>query len=41
MAVPRDTNEEAAVAAHRPHMDLTGVTVIADAAHAVKANCRH
>jgi hypothetical protein len=41
IAVPRDTNEEAAVAAHLPHMDLTGVTVIADAAHTVKANCRH
>jgi hypothetical protein len=41
LAVPRDTNEEAAVAAHLPHMDLTGVTVIGDAAHTVKANCRH
>jgi hypothetical protein len=41
IAVPRDTNEEAAVAAHLPHMDLTGVTVIGDAAHTVKANCRH
>lgn len=40
IAVPRDTNEEAAVAAHLPQMDLTGVTVIADAAHTVKANCR-
>lgn len=41
IAVPRDTNEEAAVAAHLPHLDLTGVTVIGDAAHTVKANCRH
>ncbi|HOW68135.1 MAG TPA: DUF4338 domain-containing protein [Candidatus Paceibacterota bacterium] len=41
IAVPRDTNEEAAVAAHLPHMDLSGVTVIADAAHTVKANSRH
>ena len=40
IAVPQDTNEEAAVAAHFPKMDLTGVTVIADAAHTVKANCR-
>ena len=41
IAVPRDTNEEAAVAAQLPKMDLCGVTVIADAAHTVKANCRH
>jgi hypothetical protein len=41
IAVPQDTNEEAAVAAHLPHMDLTGVLVIADAAHTTKANCRH
>lgn len=41
IAVPRDTNEEAAVAAHLPKMDLAGVVVIADAAHTVKANCRH
>ena len=41
IAVPRDTNEEVAVAAHLPKMDLTGVVVIADAAHTVKANCRH
>jgi len=40
IAVPRDTNEEAAVAAHLPKMDLKGVTTIADAAHTVKANCR-
>jgi hypothetical protein len=41
IAVPRDTNEEAAVAAHLPKMDLAGVLVIADAAHTVKANCWH
>jgi len=41
IAVPRDTNEEAAVAAHLPKMDLAGVLVIADAAHTVKANCQH
>jgi hypothetical protein len=41
IAVPQDTNEEAAVAAHLPRMDLTGVRVIADAAHTTKANCRH
>ncbi|MBX3748282.1 MAG: transposase family protein, partial [Verrucomicrobiae bacterium] len=41
IAVPRDTNEEAAVAAHLPKMDLAGVIVIADAAHTTKANCRH
>jgi hypothetical protein len=40
MAVPQDTNEEAAVAAHLPKMDLAGVLIIADAAHTVKANCR-
>lgn len=40
IAVPQDTNEEAAVAAHFPKMDLRGVTVIADAAHTTKANCR-
>jgi len=40
IAVPQDTNEEAAVAAHLPKMDLRGVTVIADAAHTVKATCR-
>jgi hypothetical protein len=34
IAVPRDTNEEAAVAAHLPTMDL------ADAAHTTKSNCR-
>jgi hypothetical protein len=41
IAVPQDTNEEAAVAAHLPKMDLTGVLIIADAAHTTKANCRH
>ncbi len=40
IAVPQDTNEEAAVAAHLPKMDLAGVIVIADAAHTTKANCR-
>jgi len=40
VAVPRDTNEEAAVAAHWPMMDLAGVCVTTDAAHTVKANCR-
>ena len=41
IAVPQDTNEEAAVAAHLPQLDLTGVLVIGDAAHTTKANCRH
>lgn len=40
IAVPQDTNEEAAVAAHLSKMDLAGVLIIADAAHTVKANCR-
>ena len=40
VAVPRDTNEEAAVAAHWPQMDLAGVCLTADAAHTTKANCR-
>lgn len=40
IAVPQDTNEEAAVAAHLPQMDLTGVCVTADAAHTTKANAR-
>lgn len=40
VAVPRDTNEEAAVAAHWPKMDLAGVCITSDAAHTVKANCR-
>ena len=40
IAVPQDTNEEAAVAAHPPRMDLAGVLVIGDAAHTTKANCR-
>ncbi len=38
--MPQDTNEEAAVAAHFPKMDLAGVCVTADAAHTTKANCR-
>jgi hypothetical protein len=40
VAVPQDTNEEAAVAAHLPKMDLAGVCLTADAAHTIKANCR-
>lgn len=40
IAVPRDTNEEAAVAAHWEKMDLAGVCVTADAAHTTKYNCR-
>lgn len=40
VAVPQNTNEEAAVAAHLPKMDLAGVCVTADAAHTVKANAR-
>lgn len=40
VAVPCDTNEEAAVAAHWPKMDLAGVCITSDAAHTVKANCR-
>jgi hypothetical protein len=40
IAVPRNTNEEAAVAAHWAEMDLAGVCVTADAAHTVKANAR-
>jgi hypothetical protein len=40
IAVPQDTNEEAAVAALLPRMDLAGVCVTADAAHTTKANCR-
>jgi hypothetical protein len=40
IAVPRDTNEEAAVAVHLPKMDLTGVCLTTDAAHLTKANCR-
>jgi hypothetical protein len=40
VAVPRDTNEEAAVAAHWPGMDLAGCCVTADAAHTTKANAR-
>jgi hypothetical protein len=40
LAVPRDTNEESAVAAHLPQMDLAGVCLTTDAAHLTKANCR-
>jgi len=40
VAVPQDTNEEAAVAAHLPKMDWAGVCLTADAAHTIKANCR-
>jgi hypothetical protein len=39
IAVPRDTNEEAAVAAHLAKLDLAGVIVMFDAAHSIKANC--
>ena len=40
IAVPRNTNEEAAVAAHWRKMDLAGVCITADAAHTIKANAR-
>jgi len=40
IAVPRNTNEEAAVAAHWQKMDLAGCCVTADAAHTIKANAR-
>ena len=40
IAVPRNTNEEAAVAAHLRKMDLAGVILTLDAAHTTKANCR-
>jgi hypothetical protein len=40
LAVPANTNEAAAVAAHLPKMDLAGVCVSADAAHTTKANAR-
>jgi hypothetical protein len=40
IAVPADTNEEAAVAAHLPTMNLVGMRLTADAAHTTKANCR-
>ena len=40
VVVPRDTNEEAAVMAHLPQMDLAGGCVTADAAHTLKATCR-
>ena len=40
IAVPQNTNEEAAVAAHWEKMDLVGRCVTADAAHTTKANAR-
>lgn len=40
VAVPQNTNEEAAVAAHLPKMDLAGLCVTFDAAHTTKANAR-
>jgi hypothetical protein len=40
IAVPQNTNEEAAAAAHWAEMDLAGVCVTTDAAHTVKANAR-
>ena len=39
IAVPANTNEEAAVAAHLPNLDLAGVCITSDAAHLTKANC--
>jgi len=40
IAVPQNTNEEAAVAAHWQKMNLAGLTLTADAAHTTKANVR-
>jgi hypothetical protein len=40
IAVPQNTNEEAAVARYLPKMDLADVIVTVDAAHTIKANCR-
>lgn len=40
IAVPRNTNEEGALATHLPQMDLTGLCLTWDAAHTTKANCR-
>jgi hypothetical protein len=40
IAVPQDTNEEAAVATHLPNMELCDVCLTTDAAHLTKANCR-
>jgi hypothetical protein len=40
IAVPANTNEEAAVAVHWQKMDLAGLTLTADAAHTTKANAR-
>lgn len=40
IAVPANTNEEAAVAVYFPKMDLAGRCVTSDAAHTTKANAR-
>jgi len=40
IAVPSNTNQESAVAAHLPQMDLAGVCITADAAHTTEANAR-
>jgi len=40
VAVPQNTNEEAAVAAHLPKLDLAGLCLTADAAHTTRANAR-
>jgi len=40
IAVPSNTNEEAAVAAHLRNLDLAGICLTTDAAHLTKANCR-
>ncbi len=40
IAVPANTNEEAAVAAHGQKMNLEGLILTADAAHTTKANAR-
>lgn len=40
IAVPQNTNEEAAVAAHWQKLDLAGLCITADAAHTTKANAR-
>jgi hypothetical protein len=40
IAVPQNTNEEAAVAAHWQKMELAGLTLTADAAHTTKGNAR-
>lgn len=41
IAVPQNTNEEAAVAAHWQNMDLVGLIMTMDAAHTVKTNAHH